>query len=200
MSQATVETAPHLPTYADIERLPEHVVGEIIAGELVVSPRPAPPHALAASRLGGLLNTRFELGLGGPGGWWIHHEPELSLGVDPRYDPVVPDLGGWRVESMPDLPVTAQYRVTPDWVCEVLSPGTARRDRSRKLPFYIRAGVGHVWLLDPVEQTLEVYEPDATGIRVVGIWSAGDQVSAPPFEALPIDLTLLWPPGAGAAT
>ena len=30
-------------TYADLQALPDHVVGEIIDGELVVSPRPAGP-------------------------------------------------------------------------------------------------------------------------------------------------------------
>lgn len=34
-------------TYEDVLALPEHVVGEIIAGELFVSPRPAPRHAVA---------------------------------------------------------------------------------------------------------------------------------------------------------
>ena len=40
------------PTYADIEALPPHLRGEILAGELVVGPRPAPPHARAAATCG----------------------------------------------------------------------------------------------------------------------------------------------------
>ncbi len=102
------------PTYADIEALPPHVVGEILAGELVVSPRPAPPHAIAASILGGFLVGPFGFGIGGPGGWWIIDEPELSLGVDPRYDPVVPDLAGWRFETLPAAPATAQFQSLRD--------------------------------------------------------------------------------------
>ena len=117
------------PGYADIEALPPNVVGEILAGELVVSPRPAGPHAVAASCIGGYLNHAFELGLSGPGGWWIVDEPELSLGVDPDFDPVVPDLAGWRLETHPERPMSAQMHATPDWVCEVQSPGTARVDQ-----------------------------------------------------------------------
>src|SRR5438105_4781801 len=64
-------------TYDDLLRLPEHVVGEIIAGELIVSPRPAPPHAIATSAIGGELMGPFQFGKGGPGGWWIIDEPEL---------------------------------------------------------------------------------------------------------------------------
>jgi hypothetical protein len=111
MSQA-VETA-RVPTYADIEALPPHVVGEILAGELVVSPRPAVPHATAASVLGALILPPFVLGKGGPGGWQILHEPELSLGVDPGFDPVVPELAGWRVEVIPERLETAQVHIAP---------------------------------------------------------------------------------------
>ncbi len=89
-----VPRGAHAPTHADIEALPPHVVGEILGGELVASPRPAPRHANTASVLGMLIGTPFRLGVGGPGGWQILDEPELSLGVDPRFDPVVSDLAG----------------------------------------------------------------------------------------------------------
>jgi hypothetical protein len=128
-------SAARAPTYADIEALPPHLTGEILGGALVVSPRPAPAHANAASVLGGLLIAPFRLGRGGPGGWWILNEPELSLGVERGFDPVVPDLAGWSRETMPTLPLTAQFRTVPDWVCEVASPGTQRHDRALKLPF-----------------------------------------------------------------
>ncbi|MEO1333902.1 MAG: Uma2 family endonuclease, partial [Myxococcota bacterium] len=79
-------------TYADIEALPEHVVGEIVAGELLVSPRPSGPHAQVTSVLGMTIGSPFHLGRGGPGGWIILDEPELHLGGDV----LVPDLAGWR--------------------------------------------------------------------------------------------------------
>lgn len=180
------------PTYADIERLPPNVVGEILGGELVVSPRPAGPHTVSASVLGGALMGPFHLGLGGPGGWWILDEPELSLAVDPGFDPVVPDLAGWRLTSMPDKPVTAQFHVVPDWVCEVQSPSTARHDRMLKLPFYARAGVRHAWLVDPLAETVEVFEL-RDGQWVLHAVNGQDQVvSLPPFEALLIPLSVLW--------
>jgi Uma2 family endonuclease len=196
--------APHVPTYADIEALPPHVVGEILDGELVVSPRPAPRHARVSSRLGMLLGPPFELGLGGPGGWQILDEPELSLGVDPRFDPVVPDLAGWRLETMPRLPETAQFKVVPDWVCEVTSPTTQRRDRVLKLPFYGRAGVRHVWLVDPLAQTLEVYRL-ADGLwQLAGAFGGDDVVRAEPFDGVELPLAALWlrpepEPGAEAS-
>ena len=48
-------------------------------------------------------------------------------------------------------------RGAPDWLAEVLSPGTARHDRHRKLPVYERAGVREVWLIDPIDRTLTLY-------------------------------------------
>jgi hypothetical protein len=84
-------TGPKHATYEDILRLPRHVVGEILAGELVVSPRPASPHAHAASVLGMDIGSPFQRGRGGPGGWWILDEPELHLDAHV----VVPDLAWW---------------------------------------------------------------------------------------------------------
>ena len=48
-------------------------------------------------------------------------------------------------------------RGAPDWVAEVLSPGTARHDQVVKIPVYERAGVLEVWLVHPIELTLSVY-------------------------------------------
>ena len=173
---------PPRPTYADIEALPSNVVGEILGGELFVSPRPAGPHTEAASVLGALLTGPFHLGLRGPGGWRILDEPELSLGVDPDYDPVVPDLAGWRIEVMPERSEAAQYTTVPQWVCEVLSPSTQRADRLLKLPFYARAGVGHVWLVDPVNETLEVFALHAGRWVLMGVHGGDATVQAAAAE------------------
>src|SRR5687767_4293420 len=62
-------------TYEDLLALPEHVIGEIVGGELVVSPRPAMPHAGGATALGATLLPPFQFGDGGgPGGWRIFFE------------------------------------------------------------------------------------------------------------------------------
>jgi hypothetical protein len=79
--------------------LPAHVVGEVLAGELIVSPRPAPRHAVAAAVLSGELGSPHHSGSSGPGGWWILDESELHLGNDV----LVPDPAGWRRERMPAM-------------------------------------------------------------------------------------------------
>lgn len=183
---------PSRPTYADIEALPRGVNGEILAGELVARPRPAAPHARASSTLGALLGPPFGLGLGGPGGWEIVDEPELSLGVDPAFDPVIPDLAGWRVDPSSELVMTAQYHTVPQWVCEVVSPRTQRHDRVLKLPFYARAGVAHAWLVDPLAETLEVFALEGAHWAIVGSYGTDDVARAAPFEAIELALSWLW--------
>jgi Uma2 family endonuclease len=49
-------------------------------------------------------------------------------------------------------------RGASDWVAEVLSPATARHDQIVKLPVYERAGVREVWLVDPIERILTIYQ------------------------------------------
>jgi Uma2 family endonuclease len=127
-------------TYDDLRVVPETLVAELLDGDLVTSPRPATPHARAASSLGGELYGPFDRGRGGPGGWIILDEPELHLGGDV----LVPDLTGWRKERMPALPDVVGIELAPDWVCEVLSPSTAPIDRTRKVPIYARERIGHV--------------------------------------------------------
>ncbi len=96
-------------------RVPPHQRAEIVHGTLYVMSRPSPKHANAASTLGVELGAPFQRGRGGPGGWWILDELELQL--IPK-EPVVPDLAGWRLERMPELPDTAYFTLAPDWVCD----------------------------------------------------------------------------------
>jgi Uma2 family endonuclease len=175
-------------TYDDLLALPEHVVGEIVDGELIVTPRPAPRHAVAASVLGGEIGPPYHSGRGGPGGWWILFEPELHL----KEDVLVPDLAGWRRQRMPVVPDTAYFTLAPDWICEVLSPGTARLDRQRKMAIYAREGVTHAWLLDPLARTLEVLRLDTRQWIIVAVHGENDEVRAEPFEATSLPLARLW--------
>ncbi len=177
-------------TYDDLLALPPDVVGEIIDGDLLVMPRPRPRHAAAASSLGEELGPPFRRGRGGPGGWIFLDEPELHLGQDV----VVPDLAGWRRERMSELPDVAFLELAPDWICEVLSPSTARVDRVLKRRIYARERVAHYWLLDPDARTLEVERLDGDSYRIVLSASEEDKVRAEPFDALELDLALLWTP------
>jgi len=176
-------------TYEDLERLPPHVVAEIVDGELHASARPAPRHAVASSRLGGWLEPAFDEGRGGPGGWIILSEPEVHLGEDV----LVPDLAGWRRDRMPRLPATAFFAVSPDWVCEVTSPSTVSLDRAKKLRIYAREQVAHAWLVDPLARTLEVLRLCDGRWTIVSVYARDEVVRAEPFDDIALELRALWP-------
>lgn len=170
--------------------VPEHFVAEIIRGALVTQPRPAPRHARASSILGARLSGPFDLGEGGPGGWLIIDEPELHLGEHV----LVPDLAGWRRGRMPTLPDAAYFEQSPDWVCEVLSPGTQALDRKDKMPIYAEYHVGHAWLVDPIAKMLEAYRLQEGKWLQLGVWAGDSRIRAEPFDAIELDLSVLWTP------
>jgi len=183
---------PSPATYQDVLDAPPHKVAEVVYGVLHMQPRPAMPHAWASSGLGYELTGPFHRGNGGPGGWWIVFEPELHLGDDI----LVPDLAGWRRETMPVYPDTAYCTVAPDWVCEVLSPSTRRLDLTDKREVYAREGVSHIWFIDPDARTLEAFRlgDDDRWILIASL-SDNAPVSVVPFDAISFPLGSLWPDG-----
>ncbi|WP_224240454.1 Uma2 family endonuclease [Hyalangium gracile] len=176
-------------SFEDLEGIPPHRVGEIVDGELYVSPRPAVLHARAKGQLFHALEP-FDKppGTRGLGGWVILIEPELHLGKDA----LVPDLAGWRRERLPKIPDEAAFTIAPDWVCEVLSPSTEGLDRARKMGAYAREGVKHLWLVDPRPQMLEAYRLQEGRWVHLGAYLGDTSVRAEPFEALELKLGLLW--------
>ena len=186
------EPARKLPTYDDIIALPENVTGEIIDGGLVVSPRPASPHAFASSAIGGDLQPAFGRRGGGrgPGGWWILDEPELHLGGHV----LVPDLAGWRRERLPTLPTGVGFTVAPDWICEVVSPSSVRHDRVRKMQLYATFEVAFLWLVDPLARVVESYRLEKGAWVVAGTWGGSETVRVPPFQDVELELDEWWLP------
>ncbi len=181
-------------TYQDVLDAAPHMVGEVLAGTLHVQPRPAMRHARASSGIGAKINPAFDYGDGGPGGWWILDEPELHLGDDI----MVPNLAGWRRETMPDFPDSAHCAIPPDWSCEVLSPSTRRIDQNEKRAIYAREGVSHLWFVDPDAKTLESFELADGRWVLPATLAEGAPVSLPPFDAISFPLDALWPEGASA--
>lgn len=168
------------------------MTAEVLDGELHLIPRPRRSHLRTASGLGSFLFGAFQIGSGGPGGWTIIDEPELHLGREP--DILVSDIGGWRAGRLVDREDLDEPFITvvPDWVCEILSPGTFRTDRMKKMPIYAREKVGHVWLVDPRELTVEVFRYEGSGYVLVGTYGGDDPVRAEPFAEAEIPTAFLW--------
>ena len=181
---------PHPATLADLEALPETVLGEIIDGTLYTHPRPRPGHADFEGALVSELRGPFQRGRGGPGGWWIILEPGIQVAGSPEF---VPDLAGWRRERVPEMP-TERWTVVPDWACEILSPSTRSYDQRIKRPFYARIGIRHLWFIDLDARTLMVSELVEGRWVELGVYGEDDIIRAAPFEAIELSLNDLWPP------
>ncbi len=183
------EPAKRRAVYEDLFDVPENMIGEIINGELVATPRPSRKHASTASRLGYEIGPPYEFARGGgPGGWIIIYEPEISFDEDI----LVPDLAGWKKERFPTEEPHNWISVPPDWICEVLSPSTAQTDRAQKMPIYAEHHVPHLWLIDPILKTLEVFQLESGRWVMAGVYAKTAKVRAEPFVELELDLGLLW--------
>jgi len=189
-----VATHPRAKTdaelWAELEALPQHLKGEIIDGELFVQPRPRFRHSRSSLFLGRHIGGAFDFDEGGPGGWWILVEPGIEL---PRAPEVAPDLGGWRRERMPAPPEEGKpITVSPDWVCEVLSPSNRRWDLLKKFPFFARVGVPWLWVVDPPSRTLEIRALRDGKWSIVSTHGDEERVRLPPFEEIEIPLSRMW--------
>lgn len=194
------ELARKNATYEDLYSIPDNMTGEIIDGELIVTPRPSRKHTYTASVLNVKIGPSYQFGEGGgPGGWIIIVEPEIGLGEQI----LVPDLAGWKLERFPIEEDFNWISVAPDWICEILSPRTASLDKGEKMPIYAQHGVAHAWLIDPIaSKTLDVYRLESGGWwRLLDSYGErNDKVRAEPFQEIEINIADLWvenrqPPG-----
>lgn len=175
-------------TYDDLLRVPDTMRAEIVDGELVVSPRPATPYAFASSGIAGELIPAFHGRE--TGGWWILAEPELHLADDV----LVPDFAAWRCARMPMVPVAPALALSPDWICEILSPSSVRHDRIAKMRTWAREAVPWVWLVDPIARTLESFRLDDGRWPVIASYGGDETVRVDPFDRSDLHLERWWLP------
>ncbi len=172
-------------TYQDYLNLPEDRRYELIDGDLLMTPSPSERHQRLLLELA-LLLTAFvkKHGLG-----MVYVAP---------FDVVLSDTN----VVQPDLLFVSNERASrigeravagaPDLVVEVLSPGTADRDRTVKAKLYARAGVRELWLLDPDAKTLEVLVPTEGGFGLQATFVAGQIGRSSLLPELAIDAAKLF--------
>ena len=188
-----MDPAPKRASYADLLALPEGTRAEILDGNLVTTPGPLPEHGWVQRTVGRFIGGPFgdDDNFGGPGGWWILPEVDVELG---EHDIVRPDLSGWRRERLPSPWGKRPITVTPDWVCEILSPSSGQRKRVVKANLYAQYRVPFYWLIDPTQCIVEALElRDQVWVRV-GAYDASAKADIPPFESVELEVGRLFPP------
>lgn len=148
---ASVKTLKPRVGYTDLVQAPEDGRRyELYDGEVQVVPSPLPRHQFVSRRVALL----FESYAAAHGGTFLATPIDI---VFTEYDVLMPDLVFF-VEARKHLvPLDAPIRDAPDLAVEIFSPSTAATDRGRKMQMFARYGVREYWIIDPVEERLEIH-------------------------------------------
>ncbi len=139
-------------TWRDVIEMPEDGNRyEAIGGELYVSPPPRTRHQWVSAELfAALYDVLVRSGHG--------HLLSAPVGVEfpETGEGVQPDLLFVAAERL-HIVHEDWIRGAPDLVIEILSPSTAKRDRTVKRAFYQRMGVPEYWIVDIDTRQIEVW-------------------------------------------
>jgi Uma2 family endonuclease len=169
---------------AEFKLLPEsleHI--ELINGELVVSPVPVNSHQ---NLLGDIYSYLKQIKPNGkvvlsPSDVYFANETVLQ-----------PDIFGVR-EGSKDCQIQDDdyWHGAPDLVVEVLSPATAKRDKTTKYELYQSNGVQEYWIADPYNETLEAYTLENKVYRKLGVFGKEDSFDSPVLGKA-VDMSLVF--------
>jgi len=167
-------------TYRDYLLLPELDRRELIEGDFFMVPAPNIKHQEIVGNLGAILRAHVR----GHGlGKLLLAPTDVVLSEE---DVVQPDLLFVSNERR-DIITEDNVAGAPDLVIEVLSPSTAERDLNLKLTLYARAGVSEYWIVNPVEESVEVVELRPEGRRSTRTYTSGE-VSSPALPGLGVEV------------
>jgi Uma2 family endonuclease len=179
-------------TSADLACMPEipGVRYEIIDGELYVSRQPTVGHQYSSGKLHSALDFwSEETGLG-----FVYATPGLVFAED---NDVIPDLV-WisRAREAEAEDEHGHFRLAPELVVEVLSPGRANelRDRELKLSLYSRQGVLEYWIVDWLARRVEVFRRQGAALTLVATLASDDVLTSPLLPGFSCSVVRLWHP------
>lgn len=162
-------------------RLPDEPRCELLRGYLVLTPAPSFRHQLACALLADLL-LRYARRIGGRS---VQSPVDVELGERTVVQPDVVLVTPSRLDRIQHHLVGA-----PDLAVEVLSPGTAGRDRNEKLALYAASDLRELWLVDPGARTFEALTRNDASFTVA--LPTGGHYASPLFPALEVDLAAFW--------
>ena len=172
-------------TETDYWPLAEHNrIIELSEGELILPPMPTTEHQRIVLKITMLLYTYVT----------AHNAGEIGL------SPLPVRLWEGKVRE-PDVMVmlrkhaeriSNQYWECPDLVVEVLSPGTAKTDRSEKVVEYAAAGIPEYWMVHPDPQVIEVYRLEGEAYVLDGVYRGATPIVSHVLAGLQISVDAIW--------
>ncbi|MFN8375217.1 MAG: Uma2 family endonuclease [Anaerolineae bacterium] len=152
-------------TAQEFFELPEtNTPTELLEGDIIVSPSPVPLH----QRIIGLIYTLLTKLI--PNGEVFFAPIDVYFDEDnvPQPDVV------WVAAESKCIVGEKRLIGPPDLIVEVFSPGTVRTDKKKKFRLYQKYGVREYWMVDPVEQYVEVWQHDGEKFIPAGVFEIGD--------------------------
>jgi Uma2 family endonuclease len=165
----------------DYESLPDEPRCELIYGRLYVTPSPYVLHQVVVTEIWCVLNSAATR----TGGLALVAPMDVHLAEHSVVQPDVVYLSAARREL-----VQQWIEGAPDLVVEVLSRGTARKDRGEKLRLYAATGVREYWIVDAEERQIE-HLVNRDGEMTV-VLAADASYRSPVVEEIELDLDALW--------
>ena len=194
-SHGLIKKAPGEYTVEDYFNLPNDQRAELIDGNFYDMATPTTIHQAIA----GLVYARILTFIEGKGGSCMPFMSPIGVQLDRDKKTIVePD-----VVILCDLKKFRRRVIfgAPDFVLEVLSPSTRRKDLTLKLYKYSNAGVREYWIIDPYKSSLLVYDfanndgmPELmplSGKRSVGIYGGELVIDLDEIKSLLDRLNLL---------
>jgi Uma2 family endonuclease len=137
-------------TISDFARFPEGTLVQLIDGEIILSPSPVSKHQLTAMRLAILLQKYADAHFPGT---------VLTAPMDVyfnEHEAYQPDVMFISTENK-SIIGTENIQGAPDMIVEILSPSTAYYDLRHKKQVYEFYGVKEYWIVDPQDESVEIY-------------------------------------------
>ena len=187
---AEPKTTRKIWTYAEVRALNDDVLRELHEGEIWIVPSPTFNHQRIVTRLAGFLNDWAKQHGGGEA-----TVSPLDMYVSER-SYYIPDLifySGPQMEIIEAEGDLKNLRMAPHVAVEVLSPSTARNDRTLKTRAYAAFGIAHYWILDPVARTLEAFELGEGRYFLAGAIGSGETLDLSSFPGLNVPADELFP-------
>ena len=188
IERSTILENQSYAAYVEAAASAERVRVEYIHGDIVMTPAPSILHQRIVANLYLLLHG-------------VIHEKEMGIVL---FAPVDVELAPEQAIVQPDVIFVAHERIdqivreekiqgAPDLLVEILSPSTARVDRSVKLQTYAHYGVSEYWIVNPTDLTVEVYTHHEAGYLVAGVYGPGDTIVAGQFAQASIAVDAIFP-------